>query len=97
MIKVNAQQRYATTPRSGHWFERCAERAKVDLQYYVQRTDLPCGSTIGPMTATRLGVPTIDVGNPMLSMHSIRETGGTEDQILMIRTLAEHFVAEERR
>ncbi len=97
VIKVNAQQRYATTPRSGHWFEHCADRAGVPLQYYVQRTDLPCGSTIGPMTATRLGVPTIDVGNPMLSMHSIRETGGAEDQAMMIKILTEHFTAEERR
>lgn len=90
-IKISAQQRYATGAQSRYWFERCAARAEVPVQYYVHRTDLPCGTTIGPVTATHLGVPTVDVGNPMLSMHSIRETGGVEDQIYMIRALVEHF------
>jgi aspartyl aminopeptidase len=93
VIKVNAKQRYATDASSGHWFAYYAEKAGVPLQHYVHRTDLPCGSTIGPMTATRLGVATVDVGNPMLSMHSIRETGGSEDQHYMICALGEHFSA----
>lgn len=91
VIKVNAQQRYATTGAGLHWFERCAARAEVPVQHYVHRTDLPCGSTIGPMTATRLGVPTVDVGSPMLAMHSIRETGGAQDPLHMIRALVEHY------
>ncbi len=91
VIKASAQQRYATSPESTHRFERCAERAQVPVQHYVHRTDLPCGSTIGPMTATRLGVASIDVGSPMLSMHSIRETGGVHDQEHMIRALVEHY------
>jgi len=91
VIKVNAQQRYATSAQSGHWFEYCAQRAEVPLQHYIHRTDLASGSTIGPMTATRLGVRTVDVGNPMLSMHSIRETGGVNDQIFMIQALLQHF------
>ena len=91
VIKVNAMQRYATSALTGHWFEACAGRAGIEIQHYVHRTDLPCGSTIGPMTAARLGVATIDVGNPMLSMHSIRETGGVADQLGMISVLAEHF------
>lgn len=91
VIKVNAQQRYATSAQTAHWFERCAARAEVPVQHYVHRTDLPCGSTIGPMTATRLGVATVDVGNAMLAMHSIRETSGTADQLFMIRALGEHL------
>lgn len=91
VIKINAMQRYATRGLTGHWFERCAARAEVPVQHYVHRNDLPCGSTIGPMTSTRLGVPTVDVGNPMLSMHSIRETGGVEDQGMMVVSLAEHL------
>ncbi len=92
VIKTNAQQRYATDPLTAHWFAQCAARAGVPVQRYVHRTDLACGSTIGPMTATRLGVPAVDVGSPMLSMHSIRETGGAGDQELMVRTLREHYV-----
>jgi len=92
VIKINAQQRYATSPETAHWFEQCAVRGGVPVQRYVHRTDLACGSTIGPMTATRLGVPTIDVGSPMLSMHSIRETGGILDQESMVRALREHYV-----
>jgi aspartyl aminopeptidase len=94
VIKVNAQQRYATGLQSAHWFEWCAERAGAPVQRYVHRSDLPCGSTIGPMTATRLGMPTVDVGSPMLAMHSIRETSGVLDQEWMIATLVEHFTAE---
>lgn len=94
VIKVNAMQRYATTALTQQWFERCAAQAGMPVQHYVHRADLPCGSTIGPMTSTRLGVPTVDVGNPMLAMHSIRETGGAEDQGMMIASLVEHLNSE---
>ncbi|RBY92771.1 M18 family aminopeptidase [Blastococcus sp. TF02A-30] len=73
VLKVNANQSYATDAATGGWFrERCAE-AGVPLQMFVTRADLPCGSTIGPLTATRLGIATVDVGAPMLAMHSCRE------------------------
>ena len=55
------------------------------------RTDLACGSTIGPITSTLLAIPTVDVGNPMLGMHSAREACGSEDQALMIRVLSRFF------
>ena len=96
VIKVNAMQRYATTGLTQQWFERCAARAAVPVQHYVHRSDLPCGSTIGPMTSTRLGVATVDVGNPMLAMHSIRETAGAEDQAMMIASLIEHLGSENK-
>jgi len=61
------------------------------MQHYVNRTDLPCGSTIGPITSTLVGIPTVDVGNPMLSMHSARELGGSRDPELMGRVLARYL------
>ena len=60
----------------------------------MTRTDLACGSTIGPLSASRLGVPTVDVGNPMLSMHSIREQCGSEDVAKMIDVLARLFTED---
>lgn len=94
VIKVNAAQRYATSAQTRHWFEHCAQRATVPVQHYVHRSDLPCGSTIGPIAATRLGIPTVDVGSPILAMHSIRETGGAMDQEHMIQALVVHFAEE---
>ena len=60
----------------------------VPVQHFVTRADLPCGSTIGPLTATRIGIPTVDVGNPMLSMHSCRELASAQDVPLMIAVMA---------
>ncbi len=88
VIKTNAQQRYATSAATALLFERICARADVPFQHYAHRTDLPCGTTIGPITSTLLGIPTVDVGNPMLSMHSARELAGTRDPALMTRALA---------
>ena len=79
VIKQNANQRYATTSITMHVLRQCAEIANVPLQEFVVRNDSPCGSTIGPMLSAKLGLRTIDVGNPQLAMHSIRETCGTKD------------------
>ena len=87
VIKSNAQSRYATSGDTSAEFALACKRAEVPVQYYVHRTDLPCGTTIGPITSTQLGIPTVDVGNPMLSMHSAREMGGTADPALMVRAL----------
>jgi aspartyl aminopeptidase len=87
VVKVNANQAYATDAAGAAWFaERCAE-ASVPFQYFVSRADLPCGSTIGPLTATRLGVPTVDVGGPMLGMHSCRELASALDVPLYVDAL----------
>lgn len=87
VIKINAQQRYATSATTKYLFKQLAEEANVPVQEYVNRTDLPCGSTIGPIASTLLGVRTVDVGNPMLSMHSCREMAGTEDPAMMEKVL----------
>ena len=91
VLKINANQAYATDGTTGGWFaERCAE-AGVPLQRFVSRADLPCGSTIGPLTATRLGVATVDVGSPMLAMHSCRELASALDVPLMVGALTACF------
>lgn len=93
VIKTNAQKRYATSAETAAWFAALCERAEVPVQHYAHRTDLPCGSTIGPITATLLGIPTVDVGNPMLSMHSAREACGSEDPARMSTVLARYFAS----
>jgi aspartyl aminopeptidase len=87
VIKVNANQRYATNSRSSSLFKIIASEAEVPVQEFVMRTDMPCGSTIGPMTAAKLGVETIDIGAPTLSMHSIRELTGSADPHMMFKVV----------
>lgn len=79
VIKINANLRYATNAESETLFQRACERAKVPFQKWVNRTDLACGSTIGSITAAKLGILTVDVGCAQLSMHSAREVCGSED------------------
>jgi aspartyl aminopeptidase len=78
-IKVNSNQRYATSAATASMFQRACEDAGVPWQVFVSRNNMPCGSTIGPITATRLGIATVDVGVPQLSMHSARELCGADD------------------
>jgi aspartyl aminopeptidase len=94
VVKTNVSQRYATDGETGALFRRLCRRADVTYQEFVNRADLACGSTIGPITAARLGIPTVDVGNPMLSMHSIREMAGSRDQAAMIRVMAAFLAGE---
>jgi aspartyl aminopeptidase len=93
VVKVNSQQRYATSASTAAMFAALCKSADVPVQHYAHRTDLPCGSTIGPIASTLLGIPTVDVGNPMLSMHSAREMAGTLDPALMTRVLGRFFAA----
>jgi len=79
VIKINANQRYATTAVTTVVLKELAKTHNIPIQEFVVRNDSPCGSTIGPMLSAKLGLRTVDVGNPQLSMHSIREQGGTED------------------
>ncbi|CAH6720293.1 aspartyl aminopeptidase 4 [[Candida] jaroonii] len=81
VIKINSNQRYSTNSPGIVLMKSIGETYKIPLQLFVVRNDSPCGSTIGPFLAAKLGVRTLDLGNPQLSMHSIRETGGTFDII----------------
>jgi aspartyl aminopeptidase len=78
-IKTNVSRRYATDAATAAVFLEACDRAGVPVQQYVHRNDLPCGSTIGPITAAALGVPVVDVGAPQLAMHSARELMGEAD------------------
>ena len=93
VIKTNVNQRYATDAESGALFRRLCRKADVPYQEFVNRADLACGSSVGPITASGVGIRTVDVGNPMLSMHSCREMAGSRDHALMIRTMTE-FLSE---
>lgn len=93
VIKTNANQRYSTNAVTAARFIQLCEQAKVPHQQYAHRTDLGCGSTIGPIMAAQLGIATVDVGNPMWAMHSIRESAGVLDHSYMIATLQQHYAS----
>ncbi|MEZ4400370.1 MAG: M18 family aminopeptidase [Kofleriaceae bacterium] len=93
VLKCNHNQRYATTGASYAQLAALARTVDVPLQDFVTRTDLGCGSTIGPITATRLGVAVVDVGGPMLSMHSTRECCAAADHAGFVALLTAHLGA----
>ncbi|HIP51612.1 MAG TPA: M18 family aminopeptidase [Campylobacterales bacterium] len=90
VIKVNSNQRYASNSTTISRFMNIADKAGEAYQQFVTRSDMGCGSTIGPITATRLGIETLDVGLPTFAMHSIRELAGTEDAYSLYKILL-HF------
>ena len=89
VLKFNSNQRYTTDAISAGIFQLAAERAGVEIQSFVSRTDMPCGSTIGPTVAASLGVRALDVGCAQLAMHSARELAGTNDPWDLTLILAE--------
>ncbi len=90
VIKLNANQRYATNSETSAYFRQLCEQVDVPVQDFVVRSDMGCGSTIGPITASALGIKTIDIGMPTLAMHSIRELAGSQDPYMLHKVLT-HF------
>lgn len=90
-IKINSNQRYATSASTASQFQRACSAAGVPWQTFVSRNSMPCGSTIGPITATRLGIDTVDVGVPQLSMHSARELCGVHDPLYLAAAATSWF------
>ena len=91
VIKVNANQRYTTNSENSAVFRQICASLAIPVQEFVVRTDLACGSTIGPITAANLGISTIDIGCPQWAMHSIRETAGTADLAYMVDALTAFY------
>ncbi|QRV01890.1 M18 family aminopeptidase [Arcanobacterium phocisimile] len=92
LLKLNAQQRYATDAIGSATWLRAAHEAGVSTQEFVSNNDVPCGTTIGPLTATRFGMTTVDVGVAMLSMHSIREITNPADLLAMAKILHAYWI-----
>lgn len=91
VIKSNANQRYSTSADTAALFISLCESVRVPYQHYTHRTDLGCGSTIGPIVASHLGIASVDVGAPLWAMHSIRESAGVADHGYMITVLQALF------
>ncbi len=91
VIKWNASHKYASTALSSQRFASLCEAAGVRWQKFVMRSDLLCGSTVGPIVSAQLGIPVVDVGSPLWGMHSVRETAGTKDHESMIKVLRQYF------
>tara|TARA_R110002073_G_scaffold205_3_gene2636 strand:+ start:1695 stop:3017 length:1323 start_codon:yes stop_codon:yes gene_type:complete len=91
VIKINANQRYATNSETSSYFSYLCAKQDVPCQSFVVRTDMACGSTIGPITAKELGVKTLDVGVPTFGMHSIRELAGSEDAFHLYTVLTAFY------
>jgi len=91
VIKTNANQRYATNGDTSAIFKQLCKKADVPVQSFVVKSDTACGSTIGPIAASEIGVRTIDVGVPTFAMHSIRELAGRWDAYYLFRVLKEFY------
>ena len=91
VIKYNANQRYATNSRTGAMFRQLCQKLEVPVQTFAVRSDMACGTTIGPITASELGVQTVDVGVPQWAMHSVRETAGSKDAFYLFQVLKEFY------
>ncbi|MGP6173205.1 M18 family aminopeptidase [Corynebacterium sp. A21] len=92
VLKINGNQRYASDAATAGMWQRACLSAGVPSQTFVGNNAVPCGSTIGPITATRLGIDTVDVGVPLLSMHSARELAGVQDLLWFSRALEAYLI-----
>lgn len=93
VIKISANQSYTSDSLSSAVYSEICRRAGVPVQKFVNRSDLPGGSTIGPISSTHLNINSVDIGNPILSMHSIRELGGVKDHFYVLRSFEEFYKA----
>ena len=97
VIKYNANQRYTTDAVSGAVFQAICQEARVPVQRYSNRADLPGGSTLGNISTAHLSVPTVDIGLPQLAMHSVCETAGAADTDLLVKAMAAYFSRDFHR
>ena len=91
VVKMNANWSYASTGETAALFREFCSQSGVSCQTYLNRSDIRGGRSLGPIAAARLGIPAVDVGNPLWSMHSIRETAGIQDHLDMIKVFKTHF------
>jgi aspartyl aminopeptidase len=91
VLKVNSQKRYASDVFSNAQFKLICEQNNIPYQTFVMRNDMPCGSTVGPAVSASLGIPTVDIGEPMLSMHSIREMTAVKDHESMTNLVGSFY------
>ncbi|WP_298188797.1 M18 family aminopeptidase [uncultured Pseudomonas sp.] len=95
VIKINSNQRYATNSETAGFFRHLCLENEVPVQSFVTRSDMGCGSTIGPITASQLGVRTVDIGLPTFAMHSIRELAGSHDLAHLVKVLTAFYASAE--
>lgn len=95
VIKINNNQRYATNSETAGFFRHLCLENEVPVQSFVTRSDMGCGSTIGPITASQLGVRTVDIGLPTFAMHSIRELAGSHDLAHLVTVLRAFYNSAE--
>ncbi|MGE8501302.1 aspartyl aminopeptidase [Ectopseudomonas oleovorans] len=95
VIKINSNQRYATNSETAGFFRHLCLENEVPVQSFVVRSDMGCGSTIGPITASQLGVRTVDIGLPTFAMHSVRELAGSHDLDHLVKVLTAFYSSPE--
>lgn len=95
VIKINANQRYASTDVTQSFFRQLCAQAEVPAQQFVARADMGCGSTIGPITSSVVGVKTVDIGLPTFAMHSIRELAGSRDAEYLVRVFRAFYQTQQ--
>lgn len=91
VVKLNAQKRYASESESVAKFKRICVQNEIPFQTFVSRNDMPCGSTVGPVLSATLGIPTVDIGEAILSMHSVREMSSVNDHGAMCNLMKRYF------